>query len=452
MSYRLGQLTALMACTVLVACSSWFKPARLPVAPAMPDMQNTGSVEIDPDWWTLFNDAELNRLQMQMGQGNLNVQLLSAKVRQAQATLLGAQANLSPTVSVSAGASRSQTAGGTAANTLSVTTPVSWEWDVWGRLDALATAAKTGLQASREDLALARLSAQASLVQTYVSIRNAEQQALVLQQALSAYQRALQLTSYRYDAGVVSAADVAQAQLQLSTTQAQLIDVNSSRMQLLHALAVLLGQAPGELDLAANAALPVVPALPEVVSADLMQRRPDVRAAQQRVLSAQANAGAAQAVFFPSVSFIANAGYSNNGLSNLFTASNLLWSMGPSMALTVLDGGKRKSVQAETLAALDAAGIAYKQTVLQGLQEVQDNLVAAYQLQLQIQAQASAVDAAKRNVNIAEAQYAAGTVSYLNVVTAQTAALAAERSLIDIQSRRVLAVTQLMKNLAGRVG
>jgi NodT family efflux transporter outer membrane factor (OMF) lipoprotein len=318
-------------------------------------------------------------------------------------------------------------------------------------LDALTTAAKTGLQASREDLALARLSAQASLVQTYVSIRNAEQQALVLQQALSAYQRALQLTSYRYDAGVVSAADVAQAQLQLSTTQAQLIDVNSSRMQLLHALAVLLGQAPGELDLAANAALPVVPALPEVVSADLMQRRPDVRAAQQRVLSAQANAGAAQAAFFPSVIFTANAGYSNNGLSNLFTASNLLWSMGPSMALTVLDGGKRKSVQAETLAALDAAGIAYKQTVLQGLQEVQDNLVAAYQLQLQIQAQASAVDAAKRNVNIAEAQYAAGTVSYLNVVTAQTAALAAERSLIDIQSRRVLAVTQLMKNLAGRV-
>jgi len=300
-------------------------------------------------------------------------------------------------------------------------------------------------------LALARLSAQASLVQTSVSIRNAEQQALVLQQALSAYQRALQLTSYRYDAGVVSAADVAQAQLQLSTTQAQLIDVNSSRMQFLHALAVLLGQAPGELDLAANAALPVVPALPEVVSADLMQRRPDVRAAQQRVLSAQANAGAAQAAFFPSVSFTANAGYSNNGLSNLFTASNLLWSMGPSMALTVLDGGKRKSVQAETLAALDAAGIAYKQTVLQGLQEVQDNLVAAYQLQLQIQAQASAVDAAKRNVSIAEAQYAAGTVSYLNVVTAQTAALAAERSLIDIQSRRVLAVTQLMKNLAGRV-
>jgi outer membrane protein TolC len=197
--------------------------------------------------------------------------------------------------------------------------------------------------------------------------------------------------------------------------------------------------------------LPVVPALPDVVPAALLQRRPDVRAAQQRVLSAQANAGAAHAAFFPNLSFTATAGYSNNSLGNLFSASNLLWSMGPSMALSLLDGGKRKAAEADALAALDAAGIAYKQTVLQGLQEVQDNLVAAYQLQLQSQAQAQALQAAQRNLSISEAQYAAGTVSYLNVVTAQTAALSAERSVLDIQSRRVLAVTQLMKNLAGRL-
>jgi NodT family efflux transporter outer membrane factor (OMF) lipoprotein len=311
--------------------------------------------------------------------------------------------------------------------------------------------AKDHSQASQNDLALARLSAQASLVQTYVAIRNAEQQQRVLTQAQTAYERALQLTKYRYDAGVVSAADVAQAQLQLSTTQAQLIDVNSSRLQLLNALAVLLGQAPGVLQLATAQALPAVPVLPEVVASNLLQRRPDVRAAQQRVLSAQANAGAAQAAFFPSFSFTANAGYSSQNLSSLFSASNLLWSMGPSMALNLFDGGQRKAVQADTLAALDAAGIAYKQSVLQGLQEVQDNLIAAYQLQLEQDAQAQAVVAARRNLAINEAQYAAGTVSYLNVVTAQTAALSAERSLLDIQNRRVLAVTQLMKNLAGRV-
>lgn len=452
MTYRLIYLAALGTCLALSGCANLFKPAKLPSAPAMPEMQISSPADsgIDADWWTLFHDAELNRLMTQMEQGNLNMQLMAAKVRQAQAALASAQSSALPSVSVGAAATRAKTSGGSAASTVSVTTPVSWELDVWGRLDALATAAKAGLQASREDLALARLSAQASLVQTYVAVRSAEQQAQVLGQAQTAYERALQLTRYRYEAGVVSAADVAQAQLQLSSTQAQLIDVNSNRLQLLNALAVLLGQPPGGLQLATSQALPAVPVLPEVVPSALLQRRPDVRAAQQRVLSAQANAGAAQAAFFPTFSFAATSGYSSQSLSSLFSASNLLWSMGPSMALKVFDGGQRKAVEADALAALDAAGIAYKQTVLQGLQEVQDNLVAAYQLQLEQDAQAQAVTAARRNLAINEAQYAAGTVSYLNVVTAQTAALSAERSLLDIQNRRLLAVTQLMKNLAGR--
>lgn len=453
MTKRRLSCAALCACITLSGCANFFKPAKLPPAPAMPEMQatQTAGAEIDAQWWTLFNDAELNRLMAQMEQGNLNVQLMSAKVRQAQAALASAQSSLLPSLSVGAAATRVKSSGSSAASTLSVTTPVSWELDVWGRLDALATAAKAGLQAGREDLALARLSAQAGLVQTYVAIRNAEQQTRVLNQAQTAYERALQLTRYRYEAGVVSAADVAQAQLQLSSTQAQRIAVNSSRLQLLHALAVLLGQAPGELQLAAVDALPQIPALPELVPSALLQRRPDVRAAQQRVQSAQASAGAAQAAFFPTFSFAATSGYSSQNLSSLFSASNLLWSMGPSMALKVFDGGQRKAVEADALAALDAAGIAYKQTVLQSLQEVQDNLVAAYQLQLEQQAQSQAVLAARRNLSITELQYAAGTVSYLNVVTAQTAALSAERNLLDIQSRRVMAVTQLMKNLAGRV-
>ena len=452
MTYRLIYLAALGTCLALSGCANLFKPAKLPSAPAMPEMQISSPADsgIDADWWTLFHDAELNRLMTQMEQGNLNMQLMAAKVRQAQAALASAQSSALPSVSVGAAATRAKTSGGSAASTVSVTTPVSWELDVWGRLDALATAAKAGLQASREDLALARLSAQASLVQTYVAVRSAEQQAQVLGQAQTAYERALQLTRYRDEAGVVAAADVAQAQLQLSSTQAQLIDVNSNRLQLLNALAVLLGQPPGGLQLATSQALPAVPVLPEVVPSALLQRRPDVRAAQQRVLSAQANAGAAQAAFFPTFSFAATSGYSSQSLSSLFSASNLLWSMGPSMALKVFDGGQRKAVEADALAALDAAGIAYKQTVLQGLQEVQDNLVATYQLQLEQDAQAQAVTAARRNLAINEAQYAAGTVSYLNVVTAQTAALSAERSLLDIQNRRLLAVTQLMKNLAGR--
>ena len=451
MNHRIHQLSALGVCLTLAACGSWFKPAQLPAAPAMSEMQTQPGAEIDTQWWTLFNDAELNRLMERMAQGNLNMQLMSAKVKQAQAALASAQSSFSPSMSLSPAVTRSQTSSSKQTNTVSIAAPVTWELDVWGRLDALANAANAGVRASQNDLALARLSAQASLVQTYVAIRAAEQQAHVLTQAQTAYERALQLTRYRYEAGVVSAADVAQAQLQLSSTQAQLVDVNSNRLQLLNALAVLSGQAPGDLNLSANANLPALPELPNVVPAALLQRRPDVRAAQQRVLAAQANAGAAQAAFFPSLSFAASAGYSNSSLSGLMSASNLLWSFGPSLALNLVDGGQRKAAQAGALAALEEAGIAYQQTVLQGLQEMQDNLVAAYQLQLQIQAQSQAVAAARQNLSINEAQYAAGTVSYLNVVTAQTAALAAERSLIDLQSRRVLAVTQLMKNLAGRV-
>jgi len=179
-----------------------------------------------------------------------------------------------------------------------------------------------------------------------------------------------------------------------------------------------------------------------------VQQRPDIRAAAQRVMAAQAQLGVAQTAFFPTFSFSANLGYRSSDLANIFSASSLLWSLGPSMALNLIDGGQRKAAQAEARAALDGAGINYRQTVLQALQEVEDNLVAAQQLQQQAQAQTNAVQAAQRNLAIAQAQYAAGTVSYLNVVTAQASALAAERSLLDIQSRQVLASTQLMKNLA----
>ena len=166
----------------LGGCSLFFKPAKLPPAPAMPEMQQTEvpMVSIDPDWWTLFNDPVLNQWQTQMATGNVNMQLLAARVRQAQATLASAQSSVWPTATLNTGVSRGQSAGGQPTNTLSVTAPLSWEWDVWGRLDATATAAQAGLQASREDLALARLSAQASLVQTYVAIRAAEQQAAEL--------------------------------------------------------------------------------------------------------------------------------------------------------------------------------------------------------------------------------------------------------------------------------
>jgi NodT family efflux transporter outer membrane factor (OMF) lipoprotein len=358
------------------------------------------------------------------------------------------QSSLWPSLSLNVGAGRAQDTGSKAANNISLVAPLSWEWDVWGRLSAQNAVAQALLQASQDDLALARLSAQASLVQTYVALRTAQRQAAVLNQAEQAYTKALSLTRYRYEAGVVSAADVAQAELQLNTTLAQRIEVDTTRLQLQNALAVLLGKAPGELQIAAHDLWFSLPPLPVSLPASMVQQRPDIRAAAQRVMAAQAQLGVAQAAFFPTFNFSANVGYRSSDLANIFSASSLLWSLGPSMALNLIDGGQRKAAQAEARAALDGAGINYRQTVLQALQEVEDNLVAAQQLQQQAQAQSQAVQAAQRNLAIAQAQYAAGTVSYLNVVTAQASALAAERSLLDIQSRQVLASTQLMKNLA----
>lgn len=449
----------LIICAGLSGCASWFKPQALHkpsspplpasfAAPQTPAMQGEA---VDRVWWTLFQDPLLNDLQAQLETGNVNLQLLSAKVRQAQASVAAAQASLSPSVSLNTGAARSvSSAGGTSSNSVSLGIPLTWEWDVWGRIDWQTQAAKANVLASQEDLALARLSAQATLVQTYMALRTAERQQAVLQSAQAAYARALTLTRYRYEAGVVSAADVAQAESQWQSAMAQRIDVETTRQQLQHSLAVLLGLAPSALQLPPSQALPALPALPVLLPASLLQRRPDVRAADMRVKAAQAQLGVAQTAFFPTFSFAASTGYKSTELANLLSASSRLWSLGPSAALSLLDGGQRQAAQDDARAALEVAVLSYQQTVLNILQEVEDNLVAAHQLQAQEAAQEQALQAAERNLRIAEAQYAAGTVSFLNVVTAQASALTAQRNLLDVQSRRALAVTQLLKNLAGR--
>jgi NodT family efflux transporter outer membrane factor (OMF) lipoprotein len=444
-----------LLCVSVSACGSLFSSAK-PTVNLTPQMQSAlpaaaaDEVVVEAAWWTVFNDPVLNQLQAQLLQGNLNLQLMGSQVAQAQASLAVAQSSLWPSLSIQAGAARAQDKGGSSSNQLSVNAPLSWEWDVWGRLASQTNAAQASLRASQADLAMVRLSAQATLVQTYVALRAAERQLNVLAQAEQAYDKALSLTRYRYEAGVVSAADVAQAQVQLATTQAARIDVQSTRLQLQNALAVLLGLTPGELKLSASEVWPDLPPLPAQLSSTLLQRRPDIRAAQQRVLAAQAQLGAAQAAFFPTFNFSANLGYRSTELSNVFSASQLLWSLGPSMALQLIDGGQRQAVKAEARAALDGAGIGYRQTVLQALQEVEDNLVLTQQLQQQARAQTQAWQAAQRNLEIAQTQYAAGTVSYLNVVTAQALALNAQRSLLDIESRQVLAGNQLLKNFAGQ--
>ena len=421
---------------------------RSPVAPAAQALPAEGTR------WTVLNDPVLDRLQAQLLQGNLSLATASVQVRRAQASLATAQASLWPSVNLNTGLTRSANQLGAAPGTnYSLSAPVSWEVQLWGRVDALSTVARAGVQASQEDLTAARLSLQATLVSTYVGLRTAERQEQVLRVAESAQQRSLELTQARYRSGVVSAADVAQAQSQWKSTQAQRIEVGTQRAQLEHALAVLLGKTPAELQidpLPADAVWPpVVAPLPALLPGDLIQRRPDIRAAQQRVVAANAQIGVARAAFFPTLNFSANAGYRNPELGSLISTSSRAWSLGPSLAFSVLDGGQRRAAQADAQAALEQATLAYRQVVLTAFQEVEDNLVATSQLQDQAQALSESLEAAQRNLVLTQEQYKAGTVSYLNVVQAQTSALTAERSLLDVQSRRVLALTVLMKNLAG---
>ena len=431
------------------------KAERFRQAPADRGAQALAELERDPraaqDWWAVLGDPVLNDLQNQLLQGSPSLQLLSAQTRQAQAILVGAQASLWPSLNLNTGVTRSAnqlTALQGTAYTLSA--PLTWQIDLWGQLDAQIQAALASLEATRDDWAAGRRAAQSTLVQTYVSLRTAERQLDALMRAEQAYQRSLDLTLARRQAGVASGTDVAQAETQLASTRAQRIDMSTQRAQLENAVAVLLGQPPAKIGvppLAAQALArgPEEPLdLPANIPANLLDQRPDLQAAKRRFEAANAQVGVAEAAFFPTVTFNATAGYRSRELGNMVSSGNQFWSVGPGLAVNLFDFGQRRAARAQALAARDVALANYRQAVLNAYQQVEDNLVAVVQLKQQEQAQKLAWEAARRNLDLTQAQYLAGTVSYLNVVTAQTSALSAERAWLDVQSRRWLATNTLM--------
>ncbi|WP_300759697.1 efflux transporter outer membrane subunit [Janthinobacterium sp.] len=414
---------------------------------------------IPDDWWTLFGDPQLNALEARLVVGNENLKSLAAQLASARAAVEASRSALYPTLSVSAGATRdgnpAQTTGNggsisNTANSMTLGANAAWEVDLWGRLSQASEGAQASAQASFDDLAAARLSAQSTLAQTYFSLRTSDAQLDLLTRSVAAYQRSLDLTLARYDGGVAARSDVLQAQTQLKSAQAQQADMAAQRATLEHAIAVLLGIPPSALEVAGVAGLPAVPPVPELLPSTLLERRPDIAAAQRRVAAAYAQIGVADASYFPALSLSASAGYRNTSLSNLVSAPNFLWSLGSSLTEAIFDGGQRKLASAQARAAADQATSIYRQSVLTALQEVEDNLVLARRLQEEVAYQADAVAAAQRNLAITNDQYAGGTVSYLNVVTAQTAAYTSESSLLSVQNRQLAATAILLKNIAGR--
>ncbi len=419
--------------------------------------QRSSATATVPDaWWALFQDPLLDELQRRLIVGNEGLRGAAAQVTSARAVLESSRSAMFPTLSAGLAGTRSASpASGEAgiaqkpSNSLSLSGTATWEFDLWGRLAQASAAANDSLQASSADLASARLSAQALLTQSYLSLRTADAQLALLERSVAAYQRSLELTQLRYDAGVAARTDVLQGQTQVQSAQAQLADMTAQRAQLEHAVAVLLGLPPSGLTIERSAQLPAAPEVPELLPATLLQRRPDIAAAQHRVAAAYAQIGAADAAFFPAVNLSANAGYRNSSLANLVSAPDLFWSMGSSLAQAIFDGGARKLASAQACASAEQATSSYRQTVLTALQEVEDNLVLARQLQAEAQFQSGALQAAQRNLEITLNQYRAGTVSYVNVVLAQTSALSSESSLLAVRNRQLAAVNQLLKNTAG---
>ncbi len=404
-------------------------------------------------WWRLYADPDLDRLQQQAASANPGIAQAVARLRAAQAAVAGSRAGLLPSLGASGTATRARSAtgsGGGTNNSYSLGLNASWELDLWGRLSGAVDASQAQAQASSADLAAARLSLQASLAQAYFALRTAEAQQRLLQESLAAYEQSWQLTRNRERAGVASSADVAQAEAQYKSTQAQLIEAGTSRAQLEHALAALLGLAPAAFDLPATGLLPAPPLVPAELPAELLRRRPDIAAAERRVAAANADLGVARTAYFPALTLSGAAGYRGARLSDLVSAPQLFWSLGPALAATLFDGGARDASVESARAALDLATAGYRQSVLTALQEVEDNLAAATSLAQQQQVQAEAVAAAQRALDVVSNQYRAGTVAYLNVLSAQTTVLAARRSLIDVQGRRLVAVNTLLKNVAGR--
>ena len=407
-------------------------------------------------WWEMFGDPILNDLAAQVPASNQNLKLAYAKYAQAQALIQSARAGYFPAVNLSGGETRGQnaTAGGVRtsgpASTDSVSISASnWELDLWGRIRGGVDANTASAEAALADVEASRLSLIAQLAQSYFSLRMLDEQVKLLKQTAADYQRALELTQHRYAAGVVAKSDVTQALTQLKSTQAQAIDAGIARAQYEHAIAVLTGRVPAEFNLPVASAVGQVPNIPLAAPSDLLERRPDIAAAERRTAAANAQIGAAKAALFPALTLSAGAGYRNSEWANLFTLPNRFWSIGPALALTLFDGGLKRSQISQAEAVYDQNAATYRQTVLTAFQEVEDSLAAIRILGEQAVVQGDALKAAEASLFHVLNQYQAGVTNYLAVITAQTAALSNSRAVLDVQARRFTASLNLIKALGG---
>jgi NodT family efflux transporter outer membrane factor (OMF) lipoprotein len=416
------------------------------------------------NWWDLYDDPDLDALMRQVAMSNQNVRLAAARYDQAVALLGNARSGYFPTITADVASTRSQNAltvggGGTTSASAAggsgirtqdrVSATMKWELDVWGRIRRTVESNRESAQASAGDLAGALLSAQATLAQTYFQLRVTDLDLALLERSMDGYQKALEVTQNRYQAGVAQRSDVTQAQTQLETARAQWLDLGITRATLEHAIAVLIGKPPAALSIARRDQTPAIPAIPLTLPSQLLERRPDIAAAERRTAAANAQIGVARAAWFPTLSLGASGGYASNSFSRLFEVPNRFWSLGPDLAGTLVDFGARHYQVRAAIATYDENVASYRQTVLSAFQDVEDNLATLAVLARESVAERAAADAAAETLTITQNRYKAGTVDYLNVVSAQNASLSAERAWRDITNRSLAASVALLKALGG---
>lgn len=468
-------LLALALCAALAGCAVGpdYKRPELSVPAAFKEGEGWRLAQpADPgghgQWWTLYADPVLDDLQQRLLKANQTLAQSEASYRQAAALVKGSRASFFPTISADVGKTRSGQGGsgsgsvrlpdgstvssggsGGISNSYSASLGVSWELDLWGKLRRQLEADTASRDASAADLAASRLSLQSQLAQNYLQLRVMDQQIKLLNDTVEAYERALKLTTNQYNAGIVTKADVAQARTQLKSTEAQAIDLKYQRAQLEHAIAVLVGLAPANFGLAATDQVPKLPAIPALVPSQLLERRPDIAAAERQVISANAKIGVAKAAWYPDLTLSAAGGYRSGSFHDWIETPNRYWSIGPQFAMTLFDGGLISSQVEQAEASYDQTVASYRQTVLDGMREVEDYMVQLKVLEEESGAQNEALDAAREALRLTSNQYKAGTVDYNSVVTTQTTALSNERNVLSLYGNRLVASVQLIAAMGG---
>ncbi|THU05015.1 efflux transporter outer membrane subunit [Lampropedia puyangensis] len=457
-------LGILGAALLLSACSTVeppVLPANLEAAVSTPFLHQDGwlatanqAIPTDTNrmhWWELYGDEALNQLMHAINKNNPTLEQAQARWREAQANIANMRAIDSPQIAANAAATRAGTSTSATSNQLRTGLTINWLPDLWGRNALRVQAAQASAQAAHADVAAARLALQLSTAENYVQLRTLELQRTLLQETQQAYQRALELTTNQYESGFVARADVIQAQSQLQSVRTQLTSNERQYALTRNAIAALTGQVPATLNLPAShwQALPEPPAQPAQLPSALLLQRPDVAAAQHLLTAAHARMGVAQKAWLPDLNLNASAALQAASWSEFINAPLRIWSLGPALAASVLDGGARQAEQAQVQAQIDGQAAAWRGQVLQAIKEVEDALATSAWLLQQHEQQTEMVKLAQENLRVMQNQYQSGLVSYLDVALVQNQELTNRRNLLDVQAQRLQANMQLFAALGG---